>query len=97
MVIYIKMASAILFYAVYLVGLVLFAISPALRLESWLIAIGVGLLLCVIAYGSDGVAGMEILKEWSIALTLVDITWGVCVSAVSAMAGFYAFRILAGN
>lgn len=97
MVIHIKIAPTILFYCVYLMGLVLFAISPMLHLEGWLTALGVGLLLCVTVWGSYSFVGTEMLKGWSIALTLADITWGVCVSTVSVITGFYAFQIFAGN
>lgn len=97
MVVHIKMIPAILFYVVYLAGLVLFAISPAMREENWLVAAGLGLFLGVIAYGSYDLTNMATLKGWSITLTLVDIAWGACVSALSAVAGFYASRIFTGN
>src|SRR6188508_2238765 len=41
----VQMVPAITFYVLYLAGLVIFSISPALREESSLLAVGLGLLL----------------------------------------------------
>lgn len=97
MAVQVRMVPAIIFYVLYLAGLVLFAISPALREQNWLMAVGLGLALGVIAYGSYDLTNMATLKGWSLSLTLVDIAWGAFVSAVSALAGFYAARIFAGH
>lgn len=97
MAVEVKIVPAIIFYVVYLAGLVLFAISPALREQNWLMALGLGLALGVIAYGSYDLTNMATLKGWSLSLTLVDMAWGAFISAVSALAGFYAARVFAGH
>lgn len=97
MAVEVRIAPAIIFYILYLAGLVLFAISPAMREQNWLMAVGLGLALGVIAYGSYDLTNMATLKGWSLSLTLVDIAWGAFVTAVSALAGFYAARIFAGH
>ena len=93
----VRIVPAIIFYVLYLAGLVLFAISPALREQNWLMAVGLGLALGLVAYGSYDLTNMATLKGWSLSLTLVDIAWGAFVSAVSALAGFYVARIFAGH
>ncbi len=50
MTIEIKMIPAVIFYVLYLAGLAVFAISPVLYKQSWLVAAGVVLLLIVFAY-----------------------------------------------
>lgn len=93
----VKMVPAIIFYLLYLVGVVVFAVSPALREQSWMLAAGLGLLLGIVAYASYDLTNMATLKDWSITLTLVDIAWGAVVTAVSAVAGFYAARVFSGQ
>ena len=93
----VKMLPAIIFYLLYLVGVVVFAVSPALREQSWMLAAGLGLLLGIVAYASYDLTNMATLKDWSITLTLVDIAWGAVVTAVSAVAGFYAARVFSGQ
>lgn len=97
MAVEVRIVPAIIFYVLYLAGLVLFAISPALREQNWLMAVGLGLALGVIAYGSYDLTNMATLRDWSLSLTLVDIAWGAFISAVSALAGFYAARMFAGH
>lgn len=97
MAIQVKMIPAVIFYLLYLLGLVVFAISPALKEQSWVVAMSLGLLLGLIAYASYDLTNMATLKEWSISLTVVDIAWGAFVSAMAAVAGFFAARIFVGN
>lgn len=97
MAVEVKMVPAIIFYLLYLVGVVVFAISPALREQSPMLATGLGLLLGVVAYASYDLTNMATLKDWSMTLTLVDIAWGAVVTATSAVAGFYASRMFYGH
>lgn len=97
MSIQVKMIPAVIFYLLYLLGLVVFAISPALKEQSWVVAMSLGLLLGLIAYASYDLTNMATLKEWSISLTVVDIAWGAFVSAMAAVGGFFAARVFIGN
>lgn len=97
MTIHVKMASAVFFYVAYLVGLVIFAISPLLRLEGELLAAVLGLFLCGIAYGGYSYTPLKILNGWFITLTWADVAWGMLVSLASAMAGFYISHLLVGS
>ena len=97
MAVEVKMVPAIIFYLLYLVGVVVLAISPALREQSPMLAAGLGLLLGVVAYASYDLTNMATLKDWSMTLTLVDIAWGAVVTATSAVAGFYASRMFYGH
>jgi uncharacterized membrane protein len=92
----VKMVPAITFYVLYLVSLIVLAVSPVLREQSWMFTVGLGVLLGVVVYASFGVANMFALKDWSITLTLVDVAWGAAVIALAAIAGFYAARIFSG-
>lgn len=97
MAVEVRIVPAIIFYVLYIAGLVLFAISPAMRESNWLLAVGLGAALGVIAYGSYDLTNLATLKGWSLSLTLVDMAWGALVSAVAAFGGFYAARIFAGQ
>lgn len=83
-----KIAPAVAFYTVYLLGLFVFAIIPALRAQNLIMATGLGALLGLIAYASYDLTNLATLKGWSLSLTLVDIAWGIVISAVASTAGF---------
>jgi uncharacterized membrane protein len=81
-------AAAILFYLVFLVGLVVFVIAPAVEKDSWTRALLFGVLFGLIAYATYDLTNLATLKDWPLALTLVDLTWGM-VLAGSVSVGTY--------
>jgi uncharacterized membrane protein len=80
------LAPAALFYAIYLAGVVVFAVSPALASGRWLSALGHGALLGLMAYATYDLTNQATLKDWSWTVTIADLCWGTFVTAVSAAA-----------
>ncbi len=76
--------AAGLFYLIFLTGLVVFAILPALQAQSWKTALMLGAGVGLLAYATYDLSNLATLKQWSVSLTVVDIAWG---SVVSALAG----------
>lgn len=83
-------AAAIVFYLIYLGGILFLAIAPALRDGNWKTAAVNGLVLGVVAYGAYDLTNQATLKLWSTRLTLADMTWGGGMTALAAVAGFMA-------
>ena len=78
---------AVLFYVIYAVGLTLFTIRPfaaQLGLGQTLIAAA---LFGFFAYATYDLTNLATLKDWPVRIVLIDIAWGIFVSAVSATAG----------
>lgn len=82
-----------LFYALYVGGIVLFAISPALQSQSWRTALVLGVLLGLLAYGTYDLTNLATLRRWPVALALVDVTWGGLLTGLAASAGYWAARL----
>lgn len=76
------------FYAVYVVGIVLFAQSVALADGRWTSALLWGALFGFFAYATYDLTNLATLKNWPLSVSLVDIAWGTALSGVSAAAGF---------
>ena len=87
-----SLAVAALFYAFYVGGIVLFAISPALQSQSWRTALVLGLLLGLLAYGTYDMTNLATVRGWPIAMSVVDLTWGSCLTAIAAAAGYAVVR-----
>ena len=83
-----KLGVAGLFYLVYVAGLVHFAVLPAMRAGSWVTALMKGALLGLVAYGTYDMTNLSTLKNWSVSVTIVDLAWGVALSAVAATCGY---------
>lgn len=80
------------FYLVYLVGLVVFAIMPAASANSWAMALGLGALLGLVAYGTYDFTNLSTIRDWPVLVTIVDLAWGTLLSALAATAGYFAVR-----
>lgn len=78
------------FYLVYVVGVVVFAVTPALAAGSWVQAATLGALLGLIAYGTYDMTNFATLKNWSATISAVDMTWGAVLTAVTATAAYAA-------
>ncbi len=90
-----RLAPAIAFYALYAAGLTLFAVWPGLVEGGWKKALLWGGLFGLFAYGTYDLTNLATLKVWSLRLSLIDMTWGVLVSAgSSAIACAIAARLL---
>jgi uncharacterized membrane protein len=84
------LAPALVFYPLYVVGLLVFCVRPALAVQSWRRAVLLATLFGLIAYATYDLSNLATLKGWSFAVSLVDIAWGMVVSSVSALAAYAA-------
>ncbi len=82
------MSVAVAFYVLYLVGVVIFGVSPALREGSWWTAAMYGALFGFFAYATYDLTNLATLRNWPPIVTVVDMAWGVFVSAVASTAGY---------
>ena len=79
---------AFAFYILYPVGLVFFAILPALRGESILMALSYGALFGFFTYATYDLTNHATLRNWTLQLTLIDVAWGSALAAGAAAAGY---------
>jgi uncharacterized membrane protein len=87
-----RIAPAVVFYAVFPVGIVVFAAMPALKSGGIGGAIGCGLLFGAIAYGTYDLTNYATLRNWNLQLTVLDILYGAIATAAAAVAATLAVR-----
>ena len=80
--------AALIFYILFIVGLVLFVISPALANGSWTQAILMGALFGLITYATYDLTNLATLKDWPLLVTVVDLIWGAFISAAVSVATY---------
>lgn len=78
--------AAVLFYLLFIVGLVVFVIAPAVEKGSWVRALPFGALFGLITYATYDLTNLATVKDWPIALTAVDLTWGAVLAASVSVA-----------
>lgn len=89
-----NMKAAVAFYLVYLVGVMWFAVRPALEDGDWKTALLNGALFGFFAYATYDLTNLATLKVWSLKVSLIDMAWGAVLTGVTASAGALAGSLL---
>jgi len=82
----VNLPPAIVFYAIYPIGLLIFVISPALRSGSVMTAALYGALFGLFTYATYNLTNYATLRNWTLQLTVVDVAWGAILGAVTSIA-----------
>jgi uncharacterized membrane protein len=81
-------AAAILFYLLFIAGLVVFVVVPALDKGSWVRALLLGALFGLITYATYDLTNLATLKDWPLLITVVDLIWGTVLAASVSVATY---------
>lgn len=82
-----QLLVATLFYALFALGLVVFAVAPSGPAPGWGRTMVMAALFGFFCYATYDLTNLATLKQWPLGLSLLDMAWGSCVSAVAAAAG----------
>mgnify|MGYP002749928521 FL=1 len=80
--------AAILFYLLYIAGILIFAVVPAVSKDSWQHAMLYGALFGFFTYMTYELTNLALLKDWPLNIVLVDIIWGVVLCTAVATLSF---------
>jgi uncharacterized membrane protein len=87
--------AAITFYLLFIAGLILFVISPAVEKHSWIHALLFGALFGLITYSTYDLTNLATIKDWPVLVTVVDLVWGMILSAsVSVLTYLISTKLL---
>ncbi len=73
---------AFLFYALFVCGLIMFAIEPALAAKDVKQAFIKGAYFGFFTYMTYELTNFSVMKDWPIGIVPIDIAWGVCLSSL---------------
>jgi len=85
---------AILFYLLFIAGLLLLVVLPAVEHGSWIRALLLGGLLGMVAYATYDLSNLATLKSWPLIVSIVDILWGTTLSAIVASISYFIAKAL---
>lgn len=86
--------AAILFYLIFLAGMVIFVIAPAYIKGSWSYALGFGIMFGFITYATYDLTNLATLKGWPIKVVIVDLIWGMVLSGSVSIITWWLARKL---
>lgn len=87
-----RLAFAAVFYLIYPIGLLVFAIVPGLAAQGVMRAALMGGLFGMFCYATYDLTNLAVIRNWPLALSFIDIAWGTLVSGVAAAAGAATLR-----
>jgi len=86
--------AALIFYLIFIAGLITFVIIPALDKKMWTHALLMGALFGLVTYATYDLTNLATVKDWPLIITLVDLIWGMVLSAaVSVITYFIAEKL----
>ena len=85
-----NMTVAVIFYLTYIVGVLIFAVRPALTDGDWKTAALYGALFGFFAYATYDLTKFTTLRNWHWQITLIDMGWGAFATGVTATLAYYA-------
>ena len=83
-------AAAMVFYLVFVLGIVVLAVSPAIERQSLAHALALGALLGLVAYAAYDLTNLATLEGFPLTVALVDLVWGTVLCATVSGVTFLA-------
>jgi uncharacterized membrane protein len=86
--------AAFIFYALFIVGIFIFAILPASEKNSLQHAVIYGALFGFFTYATYDLTNLATLKNWPLPIVFIDIIWGSILTGTVAAAGYWIVKKL---
>ena len=86
--------AAFAFYFIYIAGIILFAVRPALADQSLFKALVWGALFGFFTYATYDLTNLATLKDWPVKIVFIDIAWGVVLCSLVASISYQIGRWL---
>ncbi len=80
--------AAILFYIIYIVGIIYYSVAPNIESGDWQDALLQGSTFGFFTYATYDLTNLATLKNWSIKVVIVDIAWGMILCGTVAAISF---------
>lgn len=87
--------AALIFYFLFIVGLVLFVIQPGLEKQSLNYVLIYGALFGLMTYATYDLTNLATIKDWPLIVTVVDMVWGTMLSVVVSAVTYLIYNKVA--
>ncbi len=84
--------AAIIFYALFIAGLIVFVVMPAVEKGSWTNALLLGAFFGLVCYATYDLTNLALAKDWPLLVTIVDLAWGAFISAAVSVATYFIYK-----
>jgi uncharacterized membrane protein len=80
--------AALVFYMLFIAGILVFAVMPGLHAQSLTRAAVLGGFLGLVAYATFDLTCLALFAEFPVVVVVVDLVWGTLLTATVSAAGF---------
>mgnify|MGYP001003427859 CR=1 FL=1 len=85
-----NLVAALVFYLLFVVGIIYFVVNPAVEAQSISKVLVAGALFGFMTYATYDLTNLATLKDWPITVTIVDLVWG---TSLSTLIGLFTYLI----
>lgn len=93
----VKMMPAVIFYFLYVAGVVFFVLMPGIEKQSLIYTLLSGAFFGFLCYATYDLTNLSTLKDWPVAMTLIDLAWGAFVTASTSGIVFWLNQLWLGG
>jgi uncharacterized membrane protein len=83
--------AALIFYLLFIGGLVVFVISPSIEKKSWLNAVISGAFFGLVTYATYDLTNLATIKDWPLLVTVIDLIWGAVLACLVSTITFFIY------
>ncbi|SHJ31513.1 Uncharacterized membrane protein [Desulfatibacillum alkenivorans DSM 16219] len=86
--------AASLFYLIFVCGVLVFVVYPAISGDNFKEALWKGMLFGLVTYGTFDLVSMALFKGWHADVVVIDMAWGMVITGAVSAAGFFIVKWL---
>jgi len=86
--------AAVLFYLLFIGGLVIFVLMPAVESGNIVKAILLGALFGFITYATYDLTNLATLKDWPLKITIIDLVWGTFLGTSTSTLSYLFYNLI---
>jgi uncharacterized membrane protein len=84
--------AAIVFYLLFIAGIIFFAINPGIKANNWQVALLNGAVLGALCYATYDLTNMATIAKWPIEIVIIDIIWGMMLTGSVSVITYFAIE-----
>ncbi len=87
--------AAIIFYLIFIAGILVFVVVPGIRENDLTTTLLKAAFFGLITYATYDLTNLATVKNWPLLITVVDLVWGMVLTSVVSLSGFFIGKWLA--
>ena len=87
--------AALIFYFLFIIGILVFVVLPGLKENALPMMLVKAALFGLITYATYDLTNLATVKDWPLIITIVDLIWGMVLTTIVSLAGFFIGRWMA--